>query len=75
MNQLTKQVVIFTIGFFALFCLLGIVGSADYSEQVVYTMPQEAYEAIFLKLGSDCSDRQIAKEYMSNKEFYDSLSN
>ena len=53
---------------------MGIAGSADYTEQVVYTMPQEAYETIYLKLGDGCSDKQIANEYMSNKEYYDSLS-
>lgn len=74
LNRLTKQVTVFVIGFFAFFCFLGIAGSSDYNEQIVYTMPQEAYEAIYLKLGDGCSNKQIAEEYMSNKLYYDSLS-
>lgn len=44
------------------------------TEQIVYAMPQEAYEAIYLKLGNGCTDRQIADEYMANKQYYDALS-
>lgn len=72
-NRLTKQILVFVVGFIAFFVLMGIAGSADYTEQVVYTMPQEAYEAIYLKLGDGCSDKQIADEYMDNMKYYDSL--
>ena len=53
---------------------LTFAGATDFAEQVVYTMPQEAYEYIYLNLGDGCSDYEIANEYMSNKTFYDSLS-
>ena len=72
-NRVTKQIVVFVAGFIMFFCLLGI-GTTDRTEQIVYAMPQEAYEAIYLKLGNGCTDRQIADEYMANKQYYDALS-
>lgn len=72
-NRLTKQTLAFVTGFILLFLVLGIAGSADRTEQIVYTMPQEAYEEIYLKLGNECTDSQIAKEYISNKRYYDSI--
>lgn len=74
-NRLTKQVIAFVTGFIAFFFLLGFAGTSDYNEHVVHTMPQEAYEAVYLKLGDGCSNGEIVKEYMSNREYYDSLSN
>ncbi|EGN00214.1 hypothetical protein HMPREF1017_00740 [Bacteroides ovatus 3_8_47FAA] len=74
MNRFTKQSLIIA-GIIIFFFLIGIAGSSEYTEQVVYTMPQEAYETIYLKLGDDCSDKQIATEYMNNRKYYDSLSN
>ena len=73
MNRLTKQTLIFVTGFILLFFILRIAGNADRTEQIVYTMPQEAYEEIYLKLGNGCTDSQIAKEYLSNKSYYDSI--
>ena len=73
-NRVTKQIVVFVSGFIMLLCLLGIAGTTDRTEQIVYAMPQEAYEAIYLKLGNGCTYRQIADEYMANKQYYDALS-
>ena len=33
------------------FAMLGIAGRQDYNQEVLYTMPQEAYEQIVLILG------------------------
>lgn len=74
MSRLSKQVLAFTLGCIAFFFLVGLVGRQDYAEQVVYTMPQEAYEQIVLKLGDGASKVEIANEYQDNKEYYDSLS-
>ena len=49
-------------------------GRVDYFEEIIMSMPQEAYEAIYLELGDGCSYYEIAKEYMSNREYYDKLS-
>lgn len=56
------------------FLLLGIAGNYDYAEEVVYDMPQPAYESIVSKLGNDASIIDIAEEYMDNRSYYDSLS-
>ena len=73
MNRLTKQVLVFLLGCIVFFILLGLVGRQEYAEQVVYTMPQEAYEQIIITLGDGASNVDIAEEYMKNKEFYDNL--
>ena len=74
LNTITKQTVKAIAIISAVIMLLGWAGSMDYASEIVYNMPQEAYEAITLKLGDGCTDRQIAAEYIDNKEFYDSLS-
>lgn len=74
MNKLTKQCIAFAAGTIAFFALMGVAGTSDYTEQVLYTMPQEAYEQIYLELGDGCNDSEIVSKYMSNKGYYDSLS-
>lgn len=73
MNRLTKQTLAFIAGLVLFILAIGIAGKAERTEQIVYTMPQEAYEEIYLKLGNKCTDSQIAKEYLSNKKHYDSI--
>lgn len=72
-NRLTKQLTVFVVGFIAFFVLLGYAGSEDYAQEVISSMSVEAYESICAKLGDNCTDRQIAREYMSNRMYYDSL--
>lgn len=73
MNRLTKQCLAFLLGMIAFLFVCGMIGRQDYAEQVVYTMPQEAYEQIVLKLGDGASKCDIADEYQNNKQYYDSL--
>ncbi|WP_242661043.1 hypothetical protein [Bacteroides cellulosilyticus] len=54
--------------------MLGIAGRQDYNQEVLYTMPQEAYEQIVLILGDDATDTDIVRTYMNNKQYYDNLS-
>lgn len=54
--------------------VFGFAGRSDWSDQVINAMPQTAYDVIAQKLGYDCTEYDIAKEYMSNKEYYDALS-
>lgn len=76
MNRISKQISVFVIGFALFFYLIGRAGESEYIDQVVYTMPQEAYEQIVIELGDqDTSNFQIAKRYLNNKKYYDSLSN
>lgn len=73
MNKLTKQTLVFVSGMILFLFAIGIAGRLERTEQIVYTMPQEAYEQIYLKLGNGCTDYEIAKEYLSNKEYYDNI--
>lgn len=46
-----------------MFMLLGIAGRMDYTEEVIYHMPQETYNEIKDTLGESASDYEIAKYY------------
>lgn len=54
----------------ALIVMLGVAGRMDYTEEVMYTMPEKAYKEIRIKLGNEASDYDIARYYVKhyNKE-------
>lgn len=72
-NKVSKQIAVFALGFTGFLFLLGIVGKSDYNEEVIYNMTETAYNVIVDSLGEGCSDTQIVKTYLSNKDYYDSL--
>ena len=74
MNKISKQIIVFTIGFIGFLFLLGIVGKSDYNQEVIYNMTETAYNVIVDSLGEGGSETQIVKTYLNNKEYYDSLS-
>jgi hypothetical protein len=55
---------------FGILLLIGLAGSYDYTEQVVYNMPTGAYKAMKAK---GMTDKDIAKEYQSDKAKWDSI--
>lgn len=55
----------------AVILLLGIAGRIDYTEEVIYHMPQKAYNEIKDTLGNNASDYDIAKFYTSNRDRYE----
>lgn len=73
LNRTTRALCII-LGLTGFFAVLGIAGRQDYNQEVLYTMPQEAYEQIVLELGDDATDANIVRTYMSNKTYYDKLS-
>ncbi len=75
LNRLTKQVIIFVAGFIAFWVIIGLISSPDYVGHIIDDMPKGIYEQISIELGEkDSSDFQIAKRYLDNKKYYDSLS-
>jgi len=73
MNAISENILravglVFVFGFFLW------ASNEDYKETVIYHMPQAAFDSIYDKLGHGCTDRQIVDMYMTNKEYYDSLS-
>lgn len=50
----------------AIAVLLGIAGRIDYTEEVIYHMPEKAYNEIRDTLGHDASDYDIARYYQEN---------
>ena len=76
LNRLTKQVIIFVAGFIAFWVIIGLISSPDYVGDIIDDMPEGIYKQISIELGEqDTSDFQIAKRYLENKNYYDSLSN
>lgn len=45
------------------------------STEIVASMRDNVYESITLKLGDGCTVDEIAREYINNKSFYDSINN
>lgn len=70
----TSKVLCIILTVVGAFAMLGIAGRQDYNQEVLYTMPQEAYEQIVLTLGDDATDTDIVRTYMNNKQYYDNLS-
>lgn len=73
MNRLSKQCIVAVLACIGFISLLGITGTYEYADEVVYNMPEEAYYKILDTLGDDPSNRAVAAEYMENKEYYDNL--
>lgn len=45
----------------------------EYLYKVWEEMPDNIFESIALKLGDGCTEIEIAREYLNNREKYDSL--
>lgn len=73
MTRFHKQCAVAAFAIASFIGLMGVVGSYEYADQVVYTMPENVYYTILDTLGDDCSNKAVAEEYMSNKEYYDNL--
>lgn len=73
MNRFKKQCIVAGFGLAAFIGLIGTVGSYEYADEVVYSMPEEVYYTILDTLGDDCSNKAVAEEYMSKREYYDNL--
>lgn len=67
----TKKFILGIVVLSGFIALMGIVGSYDYAEQIIYNMPDSAYEEVIKRVGKEASSITIANEYMDNKEFYD----
>lgn len=73
MNRLSKQCIVAVLAIVGFIGLMGVAGSYEYADEVVYSMPEDVYYSILDTLGDDCSNKDVAAEYMSNREYYDNL--
>ena len=73
MDRFKKQCIVAAFGLAAFIGLIGTVGSYEYADEVVYSMPEAVYYTILDTLGDDCSNKAVAEEYMSKREYYDNL--
>lgn len=66
--KLTRQQMkaLTAIGIVVMLCLLGIAGRIDYTEAVMYNMPNSVYNEIKDTLGEKASDHEIVKYYQKN---------
>lgn len=53
--------------------LLGVAGSMDYDQAVIYEMPECVYDGIRAELGGDPSAGEVVDEYMENRAKWDSF--
>lgn len=73
MNKLSQQLIVSVLAIFGFLFVLGIAGRYDYATEIVQSMPEAAYYTILDTLGDDCSNKAVAEEYMSKREYYDNL--
>ena len=62
--------ILFVVVFFA---VLGMAGHSDYIDEVYYSIPDAAFEEIYLKLGERATRSEIVDEYMDSRAHYDAL--
>lgn len=67
-----KKFIWTAIGTIAFIYALGIVGSYDYADEVVYSMSENTYNEIIKKIGKS-SNKEVAAEYFNNRQYYDSI--
>lgn len=72
MNRLSKQIIVSVLAIIGFLYVMGIAGSYDYADEVVYAMDDEVYYSITKKIGK-ASNKEVVAEYERNKEYYDSL--
>ena len=72
MNRLSKQCIVAVLACVGFISLLGITGTYEYADEVVYNMPEHVYYTI-LDTIDDPSNKAVAAEYMNNREYYDNL--
>lgn len=53
-----------------LFILMAIGGTADHTEAVIQTIPEDVYHAIRKEIGANASEYRIARYYLKNKDRY-----
>ena len=71
-NRISERTM-YALGAVAIVIALGMAGSYDHAEQVVYAMPDAAYKAVKEKVGQEAGVREIASEYLKNRTYYDSM--
>lgn len=55
------------------FALLGMAGTIEYQDDVYYSIPEAAMEEIVSKAGGNVTRESVIEEYLSDREYYDSL--
>lgn len=67
----TNQKIFTAIAVIAVVFALGYAGRMDYTEEVIYNMPNEAYRQIKDTLGKDATDYEIAEYFIKKNNNYD----
>ena len=65
----TNQKIFTAIAVIAVVFALGYAGRMDYTEEVIYNMPNEAYRQIKDTLGKDVTDYEIAEYFIKNNNY------
>lgn len=63
-----NQKIFTAIAVIAVVFALGYAGRMDYTEEVIYNMPNEAYRQIKDTLGKDATDYEIAEYFIKKQQ-------
>lgn len=66
-----KELVIATLCVIGFIILIGVVGTQERANEIVYSLPAELIDHIESK--GYATNKEIASEYMSNKAAYDAM--
>lgn len=72
MNKISSRILYVIVAMAFLF-VYGKAGEFDYNEEVKQEMGNSIYFIIKDKIGDNCSDSDIVKEYKKKQEYYDHL--
>ena len=64
-----QQRTLTVVAVIAAIIILGYAGRMDYTEEVIYNMPNEAYRQIKDTLGKDATDYEIAEYFIKNNNY------
>ena len=62
MNRLSKQLIVSVLAIIGFLYVMGIAGSYDYADEVVYAMDDEVYYSITKKIGKASNKEVVAEE-------------
>ena len=73
MNRKSKNLAC-AIALLIILYICGRLGTYQWAEEIIYTMPEQTYRAIKQDIGNDATDVQIAEHYIKFKYKYNNIS-
>lgn len=68
-----KKIRTFILLLIVMMAIIGFVGSYDFASEIVNGLTESQYDSIVNDIGTNVSEKQVAKQYLDNKQRYDSI--